>query len=231
VKLEGTLQTFPLRELIDMIIYSSVTGVLNLYDTESTGHIYVRDGHLYHADQYGLRGVDALAAMLELPSTTRFAFVSELTIDEESIWGDAEFHLQSAERTAVRWRHVRPIVRNMALVPRALLSPEVALNRAGPSLQPLLTIVDGRLSLHQIAAQLGWSDLDTAEAVARLRQAGVLELGEADHAGEPVLVADEPMRHSDGGLFSRLRAKMGRVAGVEAEPTRGDELIFQILRS
>lgn len=231
MKLEGTLQTFPLRELIDMIIYSSVTGVLNLYDAESIGHIYVRDGHLYHADQYGLRGVDALAAMLELPPTTRFTFVSDITIDEESIWGDAEFHLQSAERTAVRWRHVRPIVRNLGLVPKMLLAPEAALTRAGPSYQRLITLIDGRSSLHQIAEQIGWADLDVAEAAARLRQAGVLEFGEAAPVGEPVLVVDEPLRHSDGGLFSRLRARMGRPAGAEAEPVRGEELVFQILRS
>lgn len=240
MKLEGTLQTFPLRELIDMIIYSSVTGVLNLHAAESVGHIYFRDGRLYHADHCEMRGVESLAAMFDLPPAARFAFISDLTIDEESIWGDAEFHLQSAERTAVRWRHVRPMVRGLGLVPKMLLAPEAALTRAGPSYQRLITVVDGRQSLHQIAEQLGWADLDVAEAAARLIQAGVLELGEAEHASEPVAAIDEPLHRGDGGLFSRLRAKMGRPASVEAEPARAmesfpawssEERIFQILQS
>lgn len=240
MKLEGTLQIFPLRELIDMVIYSSVTGVLNLYDADAVGHIYFRDGHLYHADHGGISGVEALTAMFELPPTAGFAFVGNTVVEERTIWGDAEFHLQSAERTAVRWHHVRPIVRNLGLVPRMLVTPEAAMNRAGPSYHRMLPMIDGRQSLHQIADQLGWAALDVAEAAARLCQAGVLELGAAPHRGEPARVADEPLRRSDDGLFNRLRAKVGRPADAEAEPARakdaapawgGEERIFQILRS
>lgn len=240
MKLEGTLQTFTLRELIDMVIYSSVTGVLNLYDAGEIGHIYFRDGHIYHVELYSLRGIDALAALLELPPAAKFAFVSDTIVDEESIWGDPEFHLQSAERTAVRWRHVRPLVRSLTLVPRLLLAHEVAMNRAGPSYQPLLAVVDGRLSLHQIAARLSWAELDTAEAAARLRKDGVLELAEADDPGDSPSSSDEPLRRSDGSLFDRLRARVGRAAPQESNaarpteaPARGgnEELILQILRS
>ena len=51
MQLDGNLNKFPLRELIEMVVYSSVTGVLELRAGTDIGQIFFRDGQPYHAKQ------------------------------------------------------------------------------------------------------------------------------------------------------------------------------------
>ena len=65
VQLDGNLNKFPLRELIEMVVYSSVTGVLELRAGADIGQIFFRDGQPYHAVAGQRAGMDAIAAMFE----------------------------------------------------------------------------------------------------------------------------------------------------------------------
>jgi hypothetical protein len=65
VQLDGTLEKFPLRELIEMVVYSSVTGVLELAVGDGIGRLFFRDGRPYHAVAGEQVGADAVAAMFE----------------------------------------------------------------------------------------------------------------------------------------------------------------------
>ena len=75
MQLDGTLDKFPLRELIEMIVYSSVTGVLETHAGHDVGRIFFRDGRPYHAVAGEWRGVDAIGAMFEERSAP-FRFVA-----------------------------------------------------------------------------------------------------------------------------------------------------------
>lgn len=200
VKLEGSLATFPLRELIDMVTFSSVTGVLNIYESGKAGHLFFRDGALYHAERGAARGIDALAELLAVDEAF-FSFVSDIVAEDESLWGAPHYFLQSAERAANRWRQIRPYVPDLERTPRLLVAPEWIERHVNPAHHPLLALVDGRLTLRDIAARLSWAAIDVAEIAAQLLLDGVIELTSA--SPEPPDPAP-PARQS--GLFDRLLA-------------------------
>lgn len=233
VKLEGSLETIPLRELIDIATYSSVTGALEIYPSHGDqGRLFFRDGSLYHVERGAATGVEALAELIELDG--QFAFISDILSDQESLWGSLTHHLQTAERMAARWRQVRPYVPSLDMTPSLLVAREVALRRIGPAHQPVLEAIDGQASLRQIAESVGWAAIDVAEAIVQMTIDGLIDLhsprpAPADSSGG---AASRPA----GGLFDRLRA-MGHPAPRPAEPPRAaesrasEELILKLLRS
>jgi hypothetical protein len=228
VKLEGTLETIPLRELIDMIAYSSVTGVLNLYHGQLVGHLYFRDGHLYHCDTHVAVGVEALAEMLEI-SEADFSFVGDVTSSQESLWGDMDYHVQMAERLAYRWQGVRSAIPSLDLVPTLLVSFEVALRRVGPSHHQVLDRIDGNHSLKMIASDLGWAEIDLAEAITQMLQDNLIDLCQG--AQPPAAQTLDAPRSS---LFDRLRARSGESArpqATERPRLSSEELVLNILRT
>lgn len=234
MRLEGSLETFPLRELIDMAVYSSITGAINIYTQGEQGRLYFRDGTLYHATRGPSQGIEALAELLE-PTSGTFAVIADLTSEEESLCGALSHHLQTAERTASRWRMVRSYVPNLDLIPGLLVSHEAALRRVGPAYQPVLNAVDGKTSLRQIASALGWATIDVAEAIVQMTVDGLVEL-RAQRASTP----SPPPPEEPGaprGLFDRLRTRNPPPQCQAPDPliysdTRSPEdLILKLLRS
>lgn len=207
MKLEGTLATFPLRELIDMIVYSSVTGALNIYGPGDHGRLYFRDGVLTHVEHGQSTGVEALAELLEL-QTASFTFVSGATTEAETTWGSLHHHLQSAERLAARWRQLRPYLPHLELVPALLVAPEAAARRVPQGHQPILAAIDGQRNLHQLALVVGWAEIDLAEGIVQMTVDGLLDL-----RGQRQSTQSGPTPealHQAGGLFDRLRAHSAR---------------------
>jgi hypothetical protein len=231
VKLEGAISTFPLRELIDMIVYSSVTGVLNIYAADLSGHIYFRDGNLYHVDADAAEGVDALALLLERPQAN-FAFVSDPTIERETVWGDHEQHVRMAEHIAARWGQVRPYIPHLQLIP-VLLVPHAQLQpMVNPAHLPLLELIDGRQTLIDLAHTLNWPPIEVAEATVQLIENRQAELrSDASVANETCERQATPA--SNGGLFDRVRHQVGVIRRTDAASPAApaaDELALRGLR-
>lgn len=234
MKLEGAISTFPLRELIDMIVYSSVTGVLNIYAADLTGHLYFRDGHLYHVDAGAAdEGIDALAVLLERPQAN-FAFVSDPTIDRETLWGDHEQHLRIAERLAARWGQIRLQVPHLQLIPVLLVPLDQVQRTVYPAHLPLLELIDSRHTLLELARQVNWAPIEVAEAVAQCIEQRQVELRSVEYAERGRADAHAEEKPSSG-LFDRMRRQTGPVRRVEPEaplaPPSADEFVLRVLRS
>lgn len=236
MKLEGTVSIFPLRELIDMISYSSVTGVLNIYASQCSGHLYFRDGHLYHVDAGGIEGVKALGLIMEQADAS-FAFVSDPTIDRETLWGDHEPHVRQAERLAVRWQRIRPRIAHLGLIPALNVTLEQIEQRVNPAHMTLISTIDGQQSLADLAQHLGWAEIEVAEVVMNLLDEQLVRLSEVPQAGNRMAATtrpDEP-NNPQGGLFDKFRRNVRQpLATAEPEaaqqPPLGDELILRLLR-
>lgn len=232
MKLEGTISTFPLRELIDMIVYSSVTGVLNIYAADLSGHLYFREGHLYHVDAGTAEGVDALAMLLERPQAG-FAFVSDPKVDRETLWGDHEQHLRIAERLAARWERIRAQVPHLQLLVRLLEPLEQVQRAVHPAQLPLVALIDGTRTLLDLARDLAWAPIEVAESVVQLvedRRAEVTPV--ASTADDAYAAQAEPC--SEGGLFDRMRRQTGGGRKSDVDPTLAqrppDDLVLRVLR-
>ncbi len=243
MKLEGSLTTFPLRELIDMIVYSSVTGVLNVYSPGQPGQIFFRDGTLYHIERGPARGVDALAELLE-HADVRFAFVNNVQSEAETIWGSLTMHLQTAERTASRWHRIRAYIPTLDLTPTLVISRDQAIRRIGPAHYPVLGLIDGQHSLRQIASELGWAQIDVAEAVTQFSLDSLVNLqAPATARQDQPVTASTSGRNGNGngnGVFDRLLGRSQTVSrpSEAVEPVRAapperrpEDLILQMLRS
>lgn len=239
MKLEGTIDTFPLRELIEMIFYSSVTGALHLHIANSHGQIYFRDGQIYHAALHEQTGMSAMAGLFGLDHAT-FSFLSDAVIETETIWGEHEHNLQTAERLARRWREVRSYVPSLDLIPEILLSSDAALRRVGPSHSTILAAIDGKSSLADITASIGWTEIDVAEAIAQMSLDGVVNLRreqQREHHCKEAPPTGVAQHTCEGGLFDRFLSRTSK-ARPQPEPVlndgsrlSGEELTLRLLRS
>ncbi len=231
MKLEGSIDTFPLRELIDMVVYSSVTGALNIYGPGAPGQLYFRDGVLYHVERGAARGADALAELLELSSAS-FSFVSDVVSQGESLCGPLSYQLQNAEHAAARWRHIRPYVPDLERVPRLLVPRDGLQRRVSPAHHPVLAEIDGQRTLRQIAASLAWAAVDVAEVAMQLMIDGIIEL--LPGSAIPVApAAPQVAPQASEGLFDRLlHLNTTHRHSIEATPRiLSEETIVRLLRS
>lgn len=172
--LHGSLQQVPLRELIDLAVYSALSGSLDI-DGERSGRIYFSNGQIYHVECDGQIGIEALGMLLNVQQG-RFNVTSGARSDQQSVWGDVEALLRNAERTALRWRRLWHQVTSLELVPVLTVPREVALQKTNVALHLLLEVIDGRKRLSDIARELRWSAIDVVEGIAQLVAQQVVRL-------------------------------------------------------
>ena len=182
MKLEGSLDVFSLRELIEITVYSSVTGVLNIFASDGVGQLYFRDGQPYHACYGDATGERAVALLFEQRSAS-FAFVADVTNDNETLWHDPIDLIDAGERLAARWMQVRMQIDATWLVPKLISDPETARFQISPEHWMVLSAIDGERRLDEIAEDLGLELLEVCEAVLQMQSNGLLALHKPDPNG------------------------------------------------
>lgn len=216
VKLEGTLDTFPLRELIEMTVYSSVTGVLTIYGASAVGRVFFRDGRPYHASYGDERGEQAVVCLFE-ERQGAFSFVADTASDEATLWYDPLDLIEQCEQQAQRWAQVRSAIPDMRLVPQLLNVPEGNHITLDTDHWPVFSAIDGARSVGEIVALLDTNALEVCEALASLQRAGLLQLA----AGTPLIrqnVAEQEGVRTHTSLFDRLLATMPVPPSATAQP-------------
>jgi hypothetical protein len=223
VQLDGGLDKFPLRELIEMVVYSSVTGVLELHAGTDVGQIFFRDGQPYHAAAREHVGMDAIATMFE-ERDALFRFVADRETTEWSLWVDPWELIERGEREAQLWARVRACIPGMEWVPVLRGAPTADHIHIRESAWPVLAAIDGQRSVTAVADHLNLVVLDTCDALADLIEQGLIEIRPpraaptstlfAPPAARPATpdtqstpsVADEPEPRSAAGFLERLLA-------------------------
>lgn len=167
MQLDGTLDTFPLRELIEMIVYSSVTGVLELRLGQGVGQLFFYDGRPYHAIAGDEAGQEAVPRLFEMPGAA-FHFVAGHTVTDETLWQDPLEMIERAERQAAEWQRIRPLIPSTAWVPTLLSHSNAEHIHINERAWPVLAAVDGQRSVAEVAENLGMTVLDVCVALASL---------------------------------------------------------------
>lgn len=229
MKLEGSLTMFPLRELIEMTLYSSVSGVLNIFGSQQRGQIFFRDGHPYHATSGDgeTSGINAVVALFEQTEGT-FAFVDDVMSEEETLLTDPLDMIEYAERMAARWRRVRHYIPDLALVPCLICDPERARYSVSPEHWSIFTSIDNQRSLRQLIDLLNFEPIEVCEAAAQMCQDKLIELRDLrsstmkpnrDHKQQTDPSSPRSSRSSraKAGILDRLLAQ----AATTAPATRG----------
>lgn len=169
MQLEGTLDQFPLDELIGLIVSTIVTGVLEIGGNNLIGRIFFRDGRMYHAETSDQSGFDALCRLFE-EHDAPFCFTAASTSESVTLWNDVHALIAQAQQQAQQWQQVRRYVQNLNWIP--VLEDTLQYQHASQS--PILAAVDGQRSIAEIADALGYVPLEIGLRLCELHEQGVI---------------------------------------------------------
>lgn len=175
MQLDGTLDKFPLRELIEMVTYSSVTGVLEVHLGAEVGQIFFNDGRPYHAIAGLHTGIDATAAMFEAQNAP-FRFVADKEHAESTLWQDSWEIIERSEELSSKWLDIRARIPNLKSVPHLCDDPAIGQIQISDTTWPVLAAIDGARTIEQIAEHLNLVLLDCCIALVALLDRGLITI-------------------------------------------------------
>ncbi|XSG75242.1 DUF4388 domain-containing protein [Herpetosiphon llansteffanensis] len=180
MELTGTFNSFPLRELLELMQQSSMCGELEVIGQHGRGVILTRDGLVRHAEYSDKVGPEAVWLLFE-ESNAQFAVRDLRELSQETMVSDATSLCDEAEDRARSWSELRnfipsdnaiPYIRNGAMPSQPLDSMAVAVART----------INGEQSIRSIAERLIIEPIDVSRAIVRLIKAGVVAIVGVDPA-------------------------------------------------
>lgn len=227
MELTGTLDCFPLRELLELMQDSSMCGVVEIAGQWGVGRVGAKDGLICHAEYAGKIGHAALWLLFEETSAAFTVRSDTSRLTRQTLIGDASMLSDEGEERASLWRPIRQRIPDLNLVPVG----QPAAQNLG-SLEHVDTTVfvaiDGLRTISEIAEAICLEVLDVCRALIRLMDAHIVQLTSATLTAtratniEPGPIADSlrkrsgPMlsaKETSGGLFRR---PMGAETAVAA---------------
>lgn len=199
MQLEGTLDQFPLDELIELAVGTMVTGVIEIGSGGTLGAIFCRDGRLYHVSTRNHASFDALCELFAEHSAP-FRFVSGITSDTITLWHDPYILVSQAKEQAQRWQQVREYIHDLNLVPILLDKSARASVQISESTWPILAVVDGQRSIAEMAMILGQVPLEVCVGLCELQQQGVIMFATRPAAGPET----RPLQTTGAAFFKRV---------------------------
>jgi hypothetical protein len=171
--LQGELSEFSLPDIIQLVNLSRKTGGVHIAGKRAgqplDGWIYFRDGRVIGAEI-------ALYAFF-CCSTGPFEFYEDRTLATPTIAQSNESLIMEGIARQEVWERVQEYIPSLQMVLRLVPNPTAPNSEI--SLEPeewrVLTMVNGRSSVAQIAARSGLGELRTCEIVASLLQNGLVE--------------------------------------------------------
>lgn len=221
MQLEGSLAQFPLRELIEMAVYSSVSGVLEVQVGPDTGRIFFRDGLPQHAELSGLHGVDAIGRMFA-ERNAPFRFVADSKPVTPTLWMDPWEIIELAEHQAQTWSTVRDYVPVPQMIPMLRTPGSTAASLASEELRPLLAAIDGKRTILEIARDLAIAPIDVCVGIASLVQQHIITLAVPQQSPSDAVDAPIGEAGKHDGFFERLIARALEEERRKSEPRQSE---------
>lgn len=222
--LAGDLSEFPLTDIIQLVQLSKQTGGVQIQGQRVgqsiDGWLFFRDGKIIGATSPGVTPLDAIYTFFTLTSGP-FKFHDDKRIDTPTITISNEVIIMEGIMRQDAWARIQEHIPSMHLVPRLVLNPTGG--SAEINLEPeewrILTMVNGKNTISQIAQRSGLGEFRACEIMAQLLQNGLVEVREPS-PGETL--APEFERIAAGFLgagASALLEEAYRLAGV-SDPSR-----------
>lgn len=177
--IEGSLSEVGLPDVLQLLALGGKTGILHLREGTSEGSLYLREGQIVHARSEDLEGEEAAYALAAW-SSGRFAFEPGTTSPATTINRSSTALLMEAARRSDEWKLIAEKIPSTAHIPEFVV-PEGAGDSEGQiNLNTrewqLLSKVDGRRSVREIAAASGLSNFDAARLLLGLVSTGLLRV-------------------------------------------------------
>lgn len=228
--LAGDLSEFPLTDIIQLVQLSKQTGGVHLRGQRAgqsyEGWLYFRDGTIVGASLPGYQPLEAVYTFFTFTSGP-FRFHDDKRIDTPTIAVSNEVIIMEGVTRQDAWAAINEQIPSMATIPRLILNPSAG--SAEIKLEPeewrVLTMVNGKNPLGQIAQRSGLGEFRTCEIVVQLLQSGLIEMRDTSPR-EALAPEFERIAASYVGTgASALLEEAYRLAGVP-DPSRatGDQI-------
>lgn len=181
--LQGDLSEFPLTDIIQLVDLSKKTGAVEVEGERGTGkafkgRIYFRDGKIVGADMPGLAPLEAVYVCFTL-SHGPFHFVDNLQPEQDTISVSNEVIIMEGIMRQEAWENnpvEEPAGPDLAMVPRLVPNPSTGtdINLEAEEWR-VLTMVNGKNTVRQIAQRSGLGEVRTCEIVSELLASGLIE--------------------------------------------------------
>jgi hypothetical protein len=177
--LEGDLSEFALTDIIQLMDLSKQTGGVEIRGQRSGqlfyGWLYFRDGKIIGAELPSHAPLDAVYTFFTL-SSGPFRFHDDRILSHPTITVSNEVIIMEGIMRQDAWAKIHQYVPSLGLVPRLVPNPSGTseINLEAEEWR-ILTMVDGRNTIGQIAQRSSLGEFRTCEIIAQLLQSGLIE--------------------------------------------------------
>ena len=220
---QGSLQELHLPDVIQLVSVSGKSGVFVLRRGGEEGRIYLESGRIVHAEIHGARGEEAVYTLATWNDGT-FHFIPGENPPEQTITKNNTNLLMEAARRVDEWRVLSKRIPSLDRVPKFKV-PEGKQGQINLNTQEwlLLSKIDGKNSITDIATAVNLSTFDVAKLLYGLVTMGLVTL-EEPAAQQPQAAGEQPAPQieEDGQavagellhLMEKLRDEARAVLGI-----------------
>jgi hypothetical protein len=217
--LQGSLTELSLPDVIQLVSVSGKTGAFNLDRDGETGKIYLKEGQIVDAAVGTLRGEHAVYEMA-IWSRGEFSFNPGEETDQTTVHKSNANLMMEAARRLDEWRVLSRKIPSLDLIPffppRERGLDQVTLS---PHEWILVTRVDGKRSIEEIAAILQWSAFDVSKLLFGMITSGLVALRSPDEGEGESRFKEPPSPITLLGLAEKIRTVAIEVVGPGGERT------------
>ncbi len=218
MSLQGTLDSFPLGDVLRLLASTNKTGRLRVDGARGSGAVWVDGGAVVAAEVEPDRGVAVAEVVFELlrEEDGHFTFEADLTTSASGAPLDVEPLLEEAEALLEEWRGIEAVVPSMQSW--VALVPELGRNQVIVTADQwrALAAIGASRTVESLAEHFELGELGVGRMVKDLVDAGLVQIDGGEDAGEAGAL-DEVVEKSVRTRKPRAKAKAA-AAGDGAGP-------------
>jgi len=219
LSLDGSLEDFGLSDVLQLIYIGKRTGILMVASEGKVAELYFKDGEVIHAVLGNEAGERAVYSVFNW-KTGQFRFETKLISVPETITIGSQNLILEATRRIDEWAKLRALIPSGKSVLSFAVEPRSGSENI--SLQPqewrILSIIDGRRTVEEIAELSGFSELKTTTILYGLVSSGLLDVVVEERAEKVEKKVEEAIKEEDEGGFLTFLSRIGggfRKTGIE----------------
>jgi hypothetical protein len=185
--LEGDLSEFPLTDIVQLLDLSKKTGGVHIHGRRGSqlfdGWLYFRDGKVISAELMGLAPLESAYTFFTF-SAGPFRFYDGKTPEAQTITVSNEVIIMEGVMRQDAWAAIQEQVPSLTMVPRLVPNPSSGSSEISLEAEEwrVLTMVNGKNTVEQIARRSGLGEFRTCEIIAQLLANGLIEKRETNIA-------------------------------------------------
>jgi hypothetical protein len=243
---QGSLKELPLPDIIQLVSVSGKTGVFSLKrDGDSNGEIFLRGGHIVHAQIGELLGEEAVYELAIWPEG-EFVFTPGRETEQTTIQKSNTNLLMEAARRIDEWQVLSKRIPSTRLVPVFTQQATATSVSLTPQEWQLICKIDERRSIEEIAVGLDSSPFETCKLLYGLITSGLVALKEDfsrlrtdrlfSMTGEELARLTESIHQQAKALLSGHNKVSDleipyRLSKAEMDAGRGTEAVLDLVRA